>query len=50
LFKSLNVKKTIHIFLAHFHFLKNLQIFLMLLGIIHVAPHLLKSPLISSHQ
>ena len=33
-----NVTKTINIFLAHFRFLKKLQIFLMLLGIMH-APH-----------
>jgi len=31
LFMSLNVTKTINIFLAHFRFLKKLQIFLMLL-------------------
>jgi len=31
LFKSLNVKKTINIFLAYFYFLKKLQIFLLLL-------------------
>ena len=50
LFKSLNVTKTINTFLAHFHFLKKLQIFLMLLGIMHAAPPLPKSPLISSYQ
>jgi len=50
LFKSLNVKKTINIFLAHFRFLKKLQIFLMLLSILHAAPPLPKSPLISSYQ
>jgi len=37
LFKSLSVKKTTNIFLAHLDFLKKLQIFLMLLGIIHAA-------------
>jgi len=37
LFKSLNVTKTINTFLAHFRFLKKLQIFLMLLGIMHAA-------------
>jgi len=44
LFKSLDDKlqKTIDIFLAHFHFLKKLQIFLMLLGIMHTAPSLTK--------
>jgi len=50
LFKSLNVTKTINIFLAHFHFLKMLQIFLMLPGIMHAAPPLPKYPLISSYQ
>jgi len=45
LFMLLNITKTINIFLAHFRFLKKLQIFLMLLGIMHVAPHLPKSPL-----
>jgi len=49
-FKSLNVTKTIKIFLAHFHFLKKLQIFLMLLGIMHVAPPLPKYLLISFYQ
>jgi len=37
LFKSLNVTKTTNILLAHFGFLKKLQIFLMLLGIMHAA-------------
>jgi len=46
----LNVTKTINIFLEHFHFLKKLQIFLMLLGITHAAPHLPKYPLISSYK
>jgi len=50
LFKSLNVTKTINNFLAHFRFLKKLQICLMLLGIIHAALPLPKSPLISSYQ
>jgi len=45
-----NVTKTINIFLAHFRFSKKLQIFLMLLGIMHAAPPLTKSPLISSYQ
>jgi len=49
LFKSHNVTKTMNIFLAHFRFLKKLQIFSMLLGIIRAAP-LPKSPLISSYQ
>jgi len=35
LFKSVDV--TYCIFVAHFRFLKKLQIFLMLLGIVHVA-------------
>jgi len=48
LFKSLNVTKTINIFLARFRFLKKPQIFLMPLGIVHAAPPLPKSPLISS--
>jgi len=38
LFKPLNFTKTINIFLAHFRFLKKLQIFLMLLGIMHAYP------------
>jgi len=38
------------IFLARFRFLKKLQVFLMLLGIMHAAPPLPKSPLISSYQ
>jgi len=38
LFKSLNVTKTINIFLAHFRILKKMQTFLMLLGIMHAAP------------
>jgi len=38
LFKSLNVTKTINIFLAHFRFLKTLQIFLMQLGISACSP------------
>ena len=50
LFKSLNVIKTINIFLAQFRFLKKLQIFSMLLGIMHAAPPLPKSPLISSYK
>ena len=50
LFKLLHVKKTINIFLARFHFLKKLQIFLMLLGIMHAAPPLAKSTLISSYK
>ena len=50
LFKLRNVEKMINIFLAHFHFFKKLQIFLMLLGIMHAAPTLPKSPLISSYQ
>jgi len=50
LFKSLNVIKTINIFLAHFRFVNKLQIFLMLLGIMHAAQPLPKSPLISSYQ
>ena len=50
MFKSFNVTKAINIFLAHFHFLKKLQIFLMPLGIVHAAPTLPKSPLISSYQ
>jgi len=36
LFKSLNVTKTMIMFLAHFRVLKKLQIFLMLLGVMHV--------------
>jgi len=47
---SLNVTKTINIFLADVRFLKKLQIFLMQLGIMHAAPPLPKSPLISSYQ
>ena len=43
-FKSLNVTKTINIFLAHFRFLKMLQIFSVLLGIMHAA-----SPLPNLH-
>ena len=50
LVKSLNVTKTIIIFLAHFRFLKKLQIFVMLLGIMHAAPPLPKCPLNSSYQ
>jgi len=50
LFKSLNVTKTINIFLAHFRLLTKQQIFLMLLGIMHAAPPLPKSPLISTYQ
>jgi len=50
LFKSLNVTQTTSIFLAHFRFLKKIQIFLMLLGIMHAASPLPKSPLISSYQ
>jgi len=50
LFKLLNVTKTIYVYLEHFRFLKKLQIFLMLLAIMHVAPPLTKSPLISSCQ
>jgi len=46
----LNVTQTINIFLAHFRFLKKLQIFLMLLGIMHAAPPLPKSPLISYYK
>ena len=38
LFKSLNVTKTINILLAHFRFLKKLQIFSMQLGIIACRP------------
>jgi len=37
---SLNVTKTRNIFPAHFRFFKKLQIFLMLLGIMHAAPPL----------
>ena len=40
LFKSLNVTKTVDIFSAHFAFLKKLQVFLILLGIMHAAPPL----------
>jgi len=50
LFMLLNVTKTINLFLAHFRVLKNLQIFLMLQGIMHAAPPLLKSPLIFSYH
>jgi len=50
LFKPRNLTKTINIFLAHFRFSKKLQIFLMLLGIMHAAPPLPKSPLISSYS
>ena len=50
LLKSLKVTKTINTFLAHFRFLKKLQIFLMLLSIMHAAPPLPKSPLLSSYQ
>jgi len=50
LFKSLYVAKTINIFLAHFCSLKKPQIFLMLLGIMHAAPPLIKSPLLFSYQ
>jgi len=50
LFKSLNVTKTINIFLAYFQFVKKVQIFLMQLGIMHVAPPLPKSQLISFYQ
>ena len=46
LFKSLNVTKTVNISLAHLRFFKKLQMFLMLLGFIHAAPPLPKSPLI----
>jgi len=49
LFKSLNVTKAMNLFLAHFRFLKKLQIFLMLLGIMHAAPPLPNSPMISSY-
>jgi len=51
LLKLLKIKKTINIFLAHFHFLKKLQISsLLLLGIMHVAPPFPQSLLISSYQ
>jgi len=50
LFKSPNVTKTMNIFLAHFHFWKKPQIFLMLLGIMHAVPPLPKSPVKSSYQ
>ena len=50
LFNSLNVTKTTNIFLAHFRFWNKLQIFLMILGIMHAASPLPKSPLISSYQ
>jgi len=50
LFKLLNVTRTINIFPAHLLFLKKLQIFLMLLGIIHAALPLRKSPFVSSYQ
>jgi len=50
LFKSLNVTKTIDIFLAHFRFFKKLHIFLMLLVIMHAVPPLPKSPLIFFYQ
>ena len=46
LFKSLNVTKTINIFLVPFRLLKKLQILLMLLGIMHASPPLPKSPFI----
>ena len=49
-FQTLNVTKTINIPLAHFRILKKLQTILMLLGILHAAPPLPKSPLISSYQ
>jgi len=35
---------------AHFRHLENVQIFLMLLGIMHAAPPLPKSSLISSYR
>jgi len=50
LFKVLNVTKTINIFLAHYRFLKKLQIFLIVLGIIRAGPPLPKSTLMSSYQ
>jgi len=50
LFKLIYVTKTINIFLEHFRFLKKLQIILMLLSIMHAAPPLPKSPLISYYQ
>jgi len=46
----LSVTKTINILLAHLRFLKKLQIFLMLLCIMHAAPTVPKSPLISSYK
>jgi len=49
-FKPLNVTKTINIFLARFRLLKKLQTLSMLLGIIHAAPPLPKSPLKASFQ
>ena len=45
-----NVTKRITILLAHFRFLKKVQFFLMLLGIVHAAPPLPKSLLIPSYQ
>jgi len=44
LFKLLYVTKTINIFLAHFRFLKKLQIILVLLSIMHAAQPVPKSP------
>jgi len=50
LIKSLNITKTVSVFLAHFRLLQKLQTFLMLLGIMHAAPPLPKRPLICSYQ
>ena len=50
LLKSLYVTKTINMFLAPFRFLKKLQNFLMLLGIMHAASPLPKTSLISSYK
>jgi len=50
LFKLLNVTKTINIFLAHYRFLKKLQIFLIILGITYAGPPLPKPTLMSSLQ
>jgi len=50
LFKSLDITKTINIFLAHFRVLEKLQIILMLLRIMHATLPQSKSPLISSYQ
>jgi len=46
----LNVTKTINILPLPFRFFERRQIFLMILGTMHAAPPLPKSPLISSYK